>query len=137
MPKTKKTSTSIESQLIKEVNSLTKEIKNIKNLEFIKIFKHPFKFLWFSFLKGVMVGFGSVIGATVLVAVFIYLMAKISFVPIVGNFVEKIIDEVTVTDSVTTPVDSINIQTTDKQGGGFATEFSAIVPASESSTVTE
>ena len=42
-----------------------------------------------------MVGLGSVIGATVLVGVLIYVLAQISFVPIVGDFVEEIVQEIT------------------------------------------
>ena len=55
--------------------------------------------MWMSFLKGLMVGFGSILGASVLVAVFIYGIAQISFVPVIGGFVEDVIDEV---KSVTT-----------------------------------
>lgn len=91
----KKTTTKTEDQLTKELIELTKEVKKLKNLEFMKIFKHPFKFMWFSLLKGLMVGFGSVLGATVLVALFVYIIAQISFVPIIGDFIENVIVEVT------------------------------------------
>jgi len=47
-----------------------------------------------SFLHGLMVGFGWVIGASVLVALLIYLLAQIQFVPYLGDFVTDVIDEV-------------------------------------------
>ena len=94
MPKKSPTKTSTEIQLTKEVKSLTKEVKKLKDLEFVRILKHPWKFLWLAFLKGLMVGFGSVLGATVLVAVFIYIISKVSFVPVIGDFVEDIIEEI-------------------------------------------
>lgn len=81
-------------QLTHKLNDLTKEVANLKNLEFMRVFKHPVKFMWFSFLKGLMVGFGSVLGASVLVALFVYILAQIKLVPFVGDFVEDIIDEV-------------------------------------------
>lgn len=81
-------------QLTHELSDLTKEVANLKNLEFMKVFKHPVKFMWFSFLKGLMIGFGSVLGASVLVALFVYILAQIKLVPFVGDFVEDIIDEV-------------------------------------------
>jgi hypothetical protein len=91
---TKTEATHLEIKLSKEVKELTKEIENLKELEFVKILKDPWRLLGLSFIKGVMVGFGSVIGATVLVALFIYLLSQISFVPIVGDFVKDIIQEI-------------------------------------------
>jgi len=87
-------STKLEIKLSKEVKALTKEIENLKELEFVKILKNPWRLMGLSFIKGVMVGFGSVIGATVLVALFIYLLSQISFVPIVGDFIKDIIQEI-------------------------------------------
>ena len=86
--------TKTELKLAKEVKELAKEVRKLKDLEFIRIFKHPWKFMWFSLLKGIMVGFGSVLGATVVVAFFIFILAKISLVPIVGDFVQDIIHQV-------------------------------------------
>lgn len=86
--------TKAELQLTQDVRDLTKEVKKLKDLEFIRVFKHPWKFLGFSLLKGIMVGFGSVLGATVLVAFFIYLLAQISVVPFVGEFVQDVMHQV-------------------------------------------
>ncbi len=81
-------------ELTKESQTLAKEVNNLKNLEFIQVFKHPLKFMWFSFLKGLMVGFGSVLGATVLVALFLYILAKLSVLPGVGEYVNTFIKEI-------------------------------------------
>lgn len=91
MPETK---LKAEIQLVKEMKELTKELQKLKDQEFLQVFKKPFKFLWFSFLKGLMVGFGSVLGASILVALFVYLVAQISLVPIVGDFVEDIMSQI-------------------------------------------
>jgi len=95
MPR-KKTSTSASETpaLTKEIKELTKEVRKLKDLEFLRVFKHPWKFMGFSFLKGIMVGFGSILGATVLVALFIYILSKISLVPVIGDFVQDIIKEI-------------------------------------------
>jgi hypothetical protein len=84
----------LEIQLSKEVKALTKEIEKLKGMELIQVLKHPGRMMWMGLLKGLMVGFGSVIGATVLVALFIYILGQISFVPVVGEFIEKVIQEV-------------------------------------------
>lgn len=86
----------LDKQLVKEMRTLSKEVRNLKNLEFVKILKSPWKFLGLSLLKGMMVGLGTVIGASVLVGLFIYLLGQISFVPIIGDFVQDIISQIQV-----------------------------------------
>lgn len=86
--------TQTEIELSKQVKELTKEVSKLKDLEFIRVFHHPWKFMWFSFLKGLMVGFGSVLGATVVLSLFIFLLSQISLVPIIGDFVQEIINDV-------------------------------------------
>jgi len=102
--KSKKTTYStreeLDKGLIKEMNNLSKEVGNLKRLEFVKILKHPWKFLWLSFLKGLMVGFGSVLGASVLVAIFVYIIAQISLVPILGDFVDDLFSEINIQDKL-------------------------------------
>ncbi len=83
-----------EERLTKELTSLARQIRRMKNLEFIRVFKEPKRFFAFSFLHGVIVGFGSVIGATLGVAIFIYLLTQISLVPIIGSYVEKVLEEI-------------------------------------------
>ncbi len=102
--KTKATSTRVkrtEVQLVKEVKSLikesktlTKEVKNLKKLEFVQILKRPWKFLLLSFGKGVMVGFGSVLGASLVVGIFFFIIAQLSVVPILGDFINKVMDQI-------------------------------------------
>ncbi|MBI2634923.1 hypothetical protein HYW82_04645 [Candidatus Peregrinibacteria bacterium] len=87
-------STKTEQQLAAAVTDLTKEVGKLKDLEFIRVFKHPWKFMWFSFLKGLMVGFGGVLGASVLVAIFVYLLGQISVVPILGDVVQDVLTEI-------------------------------------------
>ncbi len=92
--------TELEKELATEVRKLTKEVKSLRKLEFVKILKHPWKFLGMSFLKGLMVGFGSVLGASVLVALFLYILSQISFVPIIGDFVEEVLTQIEDTTGV-------------------------------------
>ena len=95
-PSNKMTVTKLELELSKEVKELTKEITKLKDLEFIQVLKHPWRLMGLSLLKGIMVGFGSVLGATVLVALFVYILSQISLVPVVGDFVKDIIQEIQV-----------------------------------------
>jgi hypothetical protein len=95
-PSKKMTVTKLELELSKEVKELTKEITKLKDLELIQVLKHPWRLMGLSLLKGIMVGFGSVLGATVLVALFVYILSQISLVPVVGDFVKDIIQEIQV-----------------------------------------
>lgn len=83
-----------EKELIKAAKELSKEVRKLKRLEVIRIFKHPAKFFWFSFMKGVAVGLGTVFGLTVVLSLLIYLLGKIEFVPIVGEFVQEVIEQI-------------------------------------------
>ena len=56
--------------------------------------------MWFSFLKGLMIGFGSVLGASVLVGIFIYILAQIRLVPILGDLVEDVINQIQIEQQV-------------------------------------
>lgn len=89
--------------LAQDVKELTKEIQKLKNSEFLKVFAHPWKFMGFSLMKGMMVGLGSIIGATVLVGLLIYLLSKISLVPIIGDFVKDIMNQIQTESSGSTP----------------------------------
>jgi len=83
-----------EAKLAKEIKELSKEVRKLKNLDFLRVLKNPWKFMLFSFLKGLMVGFGSILGASVLVGGFVFLIAQVSFVPVLGDFVEDIIAQI-------------------------------------------
>ncbi len=123
---TKQKKIETEIQLAKEVKNLTKEVSKLKNLEFMKVFKHPVKFMWYSFLKGIMIGFGSALGATVILAVFLYLVGQISFVPLIGGFVEEVISEITT--EINSEISPDTPQAEVSSPGGFATDFSAVIP---------
>ena len=98
----KKSQTNAHKELIKEVKSLSKEVRKLKGLEFVKVLKHPWKLMGLSLLKGMMVGLGSVLGASVLVALFIYIIAQISFVPILGDLVEEVMGQISLAQPETT-----------------------------------
>lgn len=80
-----------EKDLVKAVKEMTEQIQTLRDLEPLQILKRPWRLLWFSFIKGLMIGFGSVLGATVLITLLVYLLAKLSDVPVLGSFLDKIL----------------------------------------------
>lgn len=83
-----------ETELTKEVKELAQEVRKLKDMELLQVFKNPWKFMWFSLWKGIMVGFGSALGATLLLALFVYILGEISVVPYLGDFIQSIIEEI-------------------------------------------
>ncbi len=47
-----------------------------------------------NFLGGLAWGIGSVLGATVVIALLVGFLRTINFVPVVGNFAEQVVDQV-------------------------------------------
>jgi hypothetical protein len=43
-----------------------------------------------SFVKGIATGFGGVIGATVMIALFIWVLSLFNDIPLIGNFVDSV-----------------------------------------------
>ncbi len=82
-----------EKDLVKAVREMTKELQTLRDLEPLQILRRPWKLLWFSFLKGLMIGFGSVLGASVLITLLVYLLAQLSNVPVLGSFLDKILSK--------------------------------------------
>ncbi|MCK9186839.1 DUF5665 domain-containing protein [Candidatus Gracilibacteria bacterium] len=79
-----------EKELVKAVKEMSKQVETLRDMELLQVLKRPWKLLWYSFLKGLMIGFGSVLGASVLITIFVYLVAQLSTVPFVGNYIDKI-----------------------------------------------
>lgn len=83
-----------ELQLVKEVRTLSKEVQNLRDFELLQVYKHPWKLTIYSLWKGMMVGFGSAIGATALVALLVYILSQFSSVPFIGNYLDNFTSKV-------------------------------------------
>lgn len=81
-------------ELAKEVKNLSKNIRDLESEKIFQLVSNPWRLMWYSFLKGLMVGFGSVLGATVIVGVFVYALSQIEFIPIIGDWVKQILEQV-------------------------------------------
>lgn len=52
----------------------------------------PWKAFYINLIRGIAFGFGGVLGATLVVAAFIYILGKIQFVPLIGDFVQNLLE---------------------------------------------
>jgi len=57
-------------------------------------YANPRRFLWFSFLRGIVYGLGIFIGGTIVVAVVLSILTQFNSVPVIGPLVEKIVETV-------------------------------------------
>ena len=77
-----------------EIKKLSEAIKSLNNNNIFKIYNSTNKILFISFLKGLASGLGWIIGATILVSLLTYTLSQIEFIPILGDIVSQLIQEI-------------------------------------------
>ncbi|MFT7223014.1 MAG: hypothetical protein ACI82Z_000546 [Cellvibrionaceae bacterium] len=77
-----------------EIQIIREELQTLNKHKFVRIQNSTLRMLWTSFLKGVAVGLGSVLGATIVVSILLALLAQIEFIPIIGDWAEQLMREV-------------------------------------------
>ena len=77
-----------------EIKKLSEAIKSLNNNNIFKIYNSTKKILFISFLKGLASGLGWIIGATILVSILTFTLSQIQFIPILGEWVSKLINEI-------------------------------------------
>ena len=77
-----------------EIKKLSEAIKSLNNNNIFKIYNSIKKILLISFLKGLASGLGWIIGATILVSLLTYILSQIEFIPILGDIVSQLIQEI-------------------------------------------
>ena len=77
-----------------EIKKLREAIKSLNNNKIFKIYNSTKKILFISFLKGLASGLGWILGATILVSILTFALSQIQFIPILGEWVSKLITEI-------------------------------------------
>ncbi|GEM_PF-592138 len=83
-----------DTELVKEVRSLRTEVGKLNNHRYIKLHDSVVKLGLFQLYRGLAFGLGSVLGATILVSVAAFLLSKIDFLPIIGDWATDIAREI-------------------------------------------
>ena len=71
---------------------LADALEELKEHNFMKIHESSWRFIYFNLLRGLAIGLGSVIGATLLVSILVAILAQIEFIPILGNYAHQVIE---------------------------------------------
>ena len=84
----------IQEENDNDIKKLIEALKSLNNNNLFKIYNSTKKILFISFLKGLASGLGWIIGATILVSILTFALSQIQFIPILGEWVSKLITEI-------------------------------------------
>ena len=76
------------------IKSLEKSLNKLLKHEFFKIYSSFWKLFLISLFRGLASGLGWVLGATILVSLLTYTLSQIEFIPILGDWVSRLIEEI-------------------------------------------
>lgn len=76
------------------IKSLEKSLDKLLKHNFFKIYSSFWKLFLISLFRGLASGLGWVLGATILVSVLTYMLSQIEFIPILGDWVSRLIEEI-------------------------------------------
>lgn len=76
-----------EKSLTDSILDLIKLVKQLRSERYLQMVDNPKKFLFFSFLMGAARGLGFAIGLSIIFAIIIWLLSKLTIIPILGNWI--------------------------------------------------
>ncbi|MEM0976410.1 MAG: DUF5665 domain-containing protein [Pseudomonadota bacterium] len=80
----------IETEPSQDLRDLDDTLKKLGSTRFIAMHNSIWQLLWINFLKGVAVGLGTVVGATVVLSIIIYLLSQMDFIPVLGEWATRL-----------------------------------------------
>ena len=82
------------AQLTQAVETLQAELNRLNSSTYMRAHRTLAGMLGYSLLRGLALGLGTVIGATILVSVAAYFLTQIDFIPIIGDWAKAIAQEI-------------------------------------------
>lgn len=81
-----------DDQLGQKIDGLRESIETLNSSGFVRMHSSWIRFIWANFVRGVFVGLGTVIGATVLLYVIVQFLSNIDFIPVIGEWAIRLVD---------------------------------------------
>ena len=78
----------------RSINRLESAVRKLSEHYFFRMNESVWTIIWFSLLRGLAFGLGTVLGATILVYVLVLLLSQIEFIPIIGEWAARIIEQI-------------------------------------------
>lgn len=83
-----------EAGIAAELERLGTELNRLNGHRYFKLQSSLWRVAMFNLTRGLAFGLGSVLGATILVAILIKLLGSIDFIPVIGDWANQIIDQI-------------------------------------------
>jgi hypothetical protein len=81
-------------EILQSSQATERQLQRLNNHKLITAYNSTSQLLTIQFLKGAAFGLGSVIGATVFVSLIIYLLSQVAFLPIIGEWIKILLEEI-------------------------------------------
>ncbi len=82
------------NEILFSMKRIEAELERVNSHRLVKVYNSISQLLLFHFLKGIAFGLGSVLGATIIVSILAYVLSQFEFVPILGEWVKLIVQEI-------------------------------------------
>ncbi len=82
------------NKVLLSMERIERALEHVNSHKLMEIYNSIPKLLFYQFLKGIVFGLGSVLGATIVVSILVYLLSQIEFIPIIGEWVKHISEEI-------------------------------------------
>ncbi|PWE29405.1 hypothetical protein DDZ14_17260 [Maritimibacter sp. 55A14] len=83
-----------DARLAEELAALRGELQRLNRHRFVRMHNNLPKLLGFNFARGMAFGLGSVMGATILVSIAVFLLSQIDFLPVIGEWAKQIAEQI-------------------------------------------
>ncbi|NHX27488.1 hypothetical protein HA397_26410 [Escherichia coli] len=81
-------------KLTEELTALRQELHRLNSHSYLRAHKTIPRMIGYALLRGLAIGLGTALGATILVSVAAYFLAQINFIPIIGDWAQQIAAEI-------------------------------------------
>ncbi|MEM6823677.1 MAG: DUF5665 domain-containing protein [Pseudomonadota bacterium] len=78
--------------LASELRALRKEVARLNAHRFVEVENSLPRLLFQQVLRGLALGLGTVVGASVLVSILVFFLSRIDFIPIIGEWASELAD---------------------------------------------
>ena len=86
--------TTSDDAQVQALNRLTQEVERLNTHRFVTLHNSPFRLVMFQFFRGLAFGLGTALGASILVSLLGWWMAQFEFIPIIGDWAARIVEEI-------------------------------------------
>ena len=84
----------MDNQQRRSINRLETAVRKLSEHYFFRMNESVWTIIWFSLLRSLAFGLGTVLGATILVYVLVLFLSQIEFIPIIGEWSARIIEQI-------------------------------------------